>query len=75
MKFTLLPSWQAVRTFVSQNGFAYYKPPMNHAPRKVRAKNHTKTMGIRIYASEIDPEADNFTADDGHLDRFYEAAD
>lgn len=66
-----LPTWESVRSFVRQNGFALYKAPLNTTPVKVPAKNNRKNMTIRIYASKIDREADDFTADSAHLDRFY----
>jgi hypothetical protein len=65
--FSGFHSWHDVLSFARGGGHLWYHAPMDHSPRSVRVVRVYKNGKIRI--DPMSRDADNFTADRGHLDR------
>jgi hypothetical protein len=66
--FEPFATWREVLEYVNANGSVYYQPPLNHRPVWIAA-SVGEGGKLKMYASRIDRDADDFTADESHLDR------
>ena len=65
-RFAPFASWQSVRYAADHKVSLFYHAPLDHAPRPVFVTKIFKNGKLRINAGEV-----IFTADSGHLDRFF----
>lgn len=68
MSYVGFHSWQDVLAYVAAGRPVYYQAPMMARPAFIRAKLTKNRRNVRLYPDPA--EADAFTADAGHLDRF-----
>lgn len=61
-------TWSEVRDHAARGGRLWYHAPLDARAREIRVVKVFKNGKIRI--DPMSSEADNFTADEGHLDRF-----
>ena len=65
-RFAPFASWIAVKHAAETNVSLYYLAPLDGGPRPVFARRVFKNGKVRLTGGEV-----TFTADAGHLDRFY----
>lgn len=65
-RFAPFETWLKVRHEAETNASLFYWAPLDTAPRPVFARKVFANGKIRIDGGEV-----SFTADSGHLDRFY----
>lgn len=68
MLFSCFQTWPEVLTHVAAGAAVYYHAPLDTEPRLVRVRRTFKNGKLRIDPCSSD--ADNFTADAGHLPHF-----
>lgn len=69
--FEVFVSWDALLTHLRQRGegcYIWYHAPLDHKPVRVLVKKIYKNGKVRL--DPCHKNADAFTADEGHLDRF-----
>jgi hypothetical protein len=67
-------TWREVLDHVASGAKVYYHAPLSCRPVLVHCTvSGPKSRVVRVHASETDREADNFSADSKHLDRFKQA--
>jgi hypothetical protein len=66
MKFEAFPDWDSVLAHVSAGNPVYYHAPLDISPVLVGARVSAKSIRVRPSSRDADP----FTADHAHLDRF-----
>jgi len=66
--FLEFDSWSDVLAAARRGDRLWYWAPMDRSPRSILVVKVFKNGGIRI--DPMSNQADNFTADKGHLDRF-----
>ncbi len=64
----MFKSWDDVLSFAARGGRLFYQAPLDVHPVAVTVAKVFKNKKIRIVPPSMD--ADAFTADEGHLDRF-----
>jgi hypothetical protein len=70
--FVGFPSWVSVLEAARRGDRLWYKAPFDRHPRSIMVVKVFKNGGIRI--DPMSNQADKFTADRGHLDRFFRRA-
>ncbi len=65
-RFAPFASWHGVKHASENRVTLFYKAPLDTAPRPVIVRKVFKNGKLRIDAGEV-----SFTADAGHLERFY----
>lgn len=65
-KFSPFGSWLNVRHAAESRVSLFYWAPLDTAPRPIIVLRVFKNGKVRLSGGEV-----TFTADDGHLDRFY----
>ena len=68
MEFVAFDTWAAVLEHVRSGAAVYYHPPLNFRPVVVKA--FVRPGGKDLRVTPYDRDADPFTADEKHLDRF-----
>lgn len=61
-------SWDALLSFIERGGRVFYHAPLDVYPVEVQIAKVYKNKKIRVVPPSLN--ADAFTADEGHLDRF-----
>jgi hypothetical protein len=67
-EFEGFATWKDVLNYAEAGGELYYHAPLNYRPKLIRVVMVYKNGKIRI--DPMSSDADNFTADKHHLDRF-----